>query len=321
MVALTQEAEFKKFPDIVNAGPKVCDGFYSARDRLLVLTTRRTDNDYDLVSRTGEPLFKKGMDQKDMLRGIYPTPMPGQPPIQPEQVIQAMEFALILKHMDQDGERATLSHDGTRQLLYAVGFLPRNVMVPEWVQYGLASFFETPLGSPWGSFGQPSYVHVPAMKDLKRAGKLEGSNLETMLKVVKDAYFRQAALSKGGEMETTRAQATAWSLCYFLMRKELPKLQAYCRELSRMPRDLELDEEALLGCFARAFNAWDAERQVPRTAELEKLAERWHRDVNEVDILFKDAQELQTFVTTETAKIKKAIEKGTLGNPNPMGGP
>jgi len=316
VVLATTEAELKDYRDKLSAGPKIVDGFYAPRDKLLVLSTRRTDLNYDLVAKMAEPLFKNGMEPQRMLKGLTPTLQPGQGPVtrdQQENWYQAQEFALILKHMDMEGERATISHDATRQLLYTTGLLPRNVETPEWLLFGMASFFETPLGAAWGSFGQPNSIHLPAFRDLKKTGKLEGTAYDTMVKVITDGYFRQAVAGKDKEAEMARAQATAWSLGNFLMRKELAKLQAYCKELGRMPRDLELDEEALLGCFARAFDAWDNVGKVPDRGKLETLANRWYTEM--LNVLNLEAPELLTFVADKVKEVIKHPPQNPMGNP------
>jgi hypothetical protein len=100
------------------------------------------------------------------------------------------------------------------------------------------------------------------------------------------------------------------------MRKEPRKLMAYGKELSKMPRDLELDDEALLGCFARAFDAWDNTRKVATRGELEKLANRWYLEMASTNL---ESQPLLDFMAKETSTIKDAIMKGTLTNPS--GGP
>ena len=49
-------------------------------------------------------------------------------------------------------------------------------------------------------------------------------------------------------------RASAWALTYFLAQQKLTGLQAYFKELSKMPRDIDLDDKALIACFARAMN-------------------------------------------------------------------
>ncbi len=48
-----------------------------------------------------------------------------------------------------------------------------------------------------------------------------------------------------------------------------------------MPRNIELDDEVLLGCFTRAFGAVDANNKVDKT-KLAKLAKEWNSYIDNV---------------------------------------
>src|SRR5439155_892122 len=89
------------------------------------------------------------------------------------------------------------------------------------------------------------------------------------------------------EADRLKARATAWSLTYFLAQKKLDGLQRYFKELSKMPRDLELTDEVLLGCFARAFDAVDANKRVD-TGKLTNLANQWYSYSNDVPLEAED---------------------------------
>ena len=41
---------------------------------------------------------------------------------------------------------ASASHEGTRQIFAETGLLPRNVLAPEWVRFGITALFESPKG-------------------------------------------------------------------------------------------------------------------------------------------------------------------------------
>ena len=56
------------------------------------------------------------------------------------------------------------------------------------------------------------------------------------------------------EFLNAKAQATAWSLYYYLARADQAGLTRFHAELSKMPRDLPLDENTRVLAFARAFN-------------------------------------------------------------------
>src|SRR5207244_2366018 len=75
-------------------------------------------------------------------------------------------------------------------------------------------------------------------------------------------------------------------------------LVRYYRELAKMPRDLEFDDQTLLLCFARAFNCLDAKGEKPDDAKLTELAKEWHRFIDltppESEDVFKDIQQRQS---------------------------
>ncbi len=97
---------------------------------------------------------------------------------------------LLLKALENEWDQTNTTHETSRQLLFASGLLPRNVNVPEWILFGMGSFFETPLQSPWASTCVPSPYWMPRFKDYVKAKKYESSERDTMIKLITDEYFR-----------------------------------------------------------------------------------------------------------------------------------
>src|SRR5207244_97163 len=104
-------------------------------------------------------------------------------------------LVLVEKAAQTEAERATISHAATRQLLFATGLLPRHVDVPEWIQYGLSSFFETPAGAFYPGVGLPSWTNLLKFKYYNAKKRLRPSG-DVLLRVVADKYFRTAADSE-----------------------------------------------------------------------------------------------------------------------------
>jgi hypothetical protein len=183
-----------------------------------------------------------------------------------------------------------MSHEASRQLSFASGLLPSKVNVPEWLQFGMGSFFETPLQSPWPTVGAPNPYWLPRFKEFNSGKnaklKYESSPYRTLVKVITDGYFREGVavgLIRGEkaadranrvraaqEGQLRKARAAAWALTFYLAREHLPSLQRYFKELSRQPRDIELDQKTLLTCFQKAFSGED----------LTRLANRWVTYIN-----------------------------------------
>jgi hypothetical protein len=210
------------------------------------------------------------------------------------------------KLFDDQLIRSTYSREGTRQLLFESGLLPRHVHTPEWIAQGLAGYFETPMGAPYVSVGLPSWNQVVNLKYLRVQSKLEKPG-DVLRKVITDQYFRSshrlfADLNDASDKEKINgrirdefdaARGTAWSLIYYLIERErTPELVIrYCRELDSLPRDLDLDDRALEACFAKVFNLGEARN--PLRLDNDKLnafAERWFQNMAGVSLELPDLQ-------------------------------
>jgi hypothetical protein len=299
VIVLTSKADdFEQMRKIFTSGPLVVDGFFARRESLAVMHSQRQDDPYKALSTFWENWKSKGYQRYELLQGNTGRPKSGVPQNQKEafamgdtsaliNIAEAQMLSLMLKALEQEAELATVSHDASRQLLFASGLLPRNVAVPEWVLFGMGSFFETPLQSPWPTIGAPSPYYLPRWRELKGKGANEGglekTAVDTLRKVVTDGYFRTlpSADKPDGEEHVhyeaalRKARTASWALAYFLAQKHLDGLRHYFVELSKMPRDIELDDTVLLGCFARAFGCVDGNNKVDE-AKLKALASEWY---------------------------------------------
>jgi hypothetical protein len=282
----------------------VVDGFFARRESLAVMHSQRQDDPYKALSTFWENWKAKGFLRFELLQNKNTSGVPKDGV--PQNVRQAAQassatgdysalvniaeaqmLALMLKALEQEAELATVSHDASRQLLFASGLLPRNVAVPEWILFGMGSFFETPLQSPWPTIGAPSPYYLPRWRELKgkdpAQGGLEKTAVDTLKKVVTDGYFRSLpSQSKTNNAEhllyeasLRKARTASWALTYFLAQKHLDGLRRYFAELSKMPRDIELDDTVLLSCFARAFGCVDGNNKVDE-GKLRALANDWY---------------------------------------------
>jgi hypothetical protein len=301
VVVLTTKADdFEQLHKVLTSGPLVVDGFFARRESLAVMHSQRQDDPYKALSTYWENWKSKGYMRFELLQNKNTSGVPKDGV--PQNVRQAAQagdlaslvniaeaqmLALMLKALEQEAELATVSHEASRQLLFASGLLPRNVAVPEWILFGMGSFFETPLQSPWPTIGAPSPYYLPRWRELKDKGSapggLEKTPVDTLKKVVTDGYFRSLpAQSKTNNSEhllyeasLRKARTVSWALAYFLAQKHLDGLRRYFAELSKMPRDIELDDTILLNCFARALGCVDGNNKVDE-GKLKGLANEWY---------------------------------------------
>jgi hypothetical protein len=299
----------------------VADGFTTRRDNLTILSRERLDKQYKALSEYVGPqmqIFDKG----SLLAGKRSPKSLGRPT---REYHLASTFALMLRSLEADSEIASISHEAPRQLLSAIGLTRRNVFAPEWLQFGMGSFFETGKGAPWGGAGGANWIYLAEYKERathRMSGRLE-KPLDALKGVVSDRFFRETT---HGQNETAllKARTMAWSLTYFLAHRKLGNDQSglirYYRELARMPRDLEFDGDSLLVLFARAFDCLDAKGEKPDDAKLSQLSEEWNRFIEltplEGEEVVKDLRNNQNEFksTTKPGEKKEADDKPVGGD-------
>jgi hypothetical protein len=195
-----------------------------------------------------------------------------------QELKEAQTIALAKTAIEHDSMVAAVSYETTRQLVAATDLLPRNVEAPRWLLFGLGSFFQTPVGSWWSEVGMTSDMYFNGNNGYRRLankGKLDRADPALEL-VITDGYFR-AAIATNDPAAIQKARTMAWALTYFLMRERLDGVLAYCQELSKMPRDMELSAQALTACFARAFDLADTTRRgVINRSRFSSLASEWY---------------------------------------------
>jgi hypothetical protein len=317
LAVLTDKTDdLHRFHAILTSGPMVGDGFFARREGLTVLSSRRLDESYDALDKFGQSRFwSNGLDRQAVLAGQKPKGT-----TDPEIFRDAQLVALLLKAMETEAQRTTVSHNASRQLLYSAGLLPRNVSAPEWFLFGMGSFFETSPQAPWPTIGGPSFYWLPLFRELKA----EKTPYDTLRTVVTDGYFRTvpprgeagSLVRKAHDEALRKARATSWALTYWLAKEKVDGLRRYCKELGKLPRDLELDESTLLEAFARALNAVDGANK-PDPAKLATLAERWFDFMNNETL---DSEGLRKQIKEYYKDNQQTIEK--MSNPGgPGGGP
>jgi hypothetical protein len=163
-----------------------------------------------------------------------------------------------------------------------------------------------PLQSPFGGVGAASPYWMPRFRESykakhynkDRSATANPSSYDALVRTVTDGGFRakpepvvlqpgdtpEIVANRAKEANLRRARASAWSLTFFLARQELPGLKRYLKELSRMPRDVELDDKVLLTCFAKAFDCLNADKSVNKAKLTSLVADRWVKYVNDTPL-------------------------------------
>jgi hypothetical protein len=271
--------------DVFDSASAVDEGFYSRGDNVAILSATRLDYAYvALKTVTSRLLANRSWSPQVLLAGKGSK--------QPDfELYRAQTLALVQKFMEDEAERATIAYEGTRQLLAAIDFVPRTVELPQWADFGVASFFTTPKESFWSGVGTTGSAYFRKYKTWEQtlnnaspSGEaLEKNSAEALKAVVTDRNFRLIKDSPHKEKATAKARTMAWALTLFLAEKKLDDLRRYFDELRNVPRDLELDEDALLTVFARAFNLQSDNNTIDES-RLASLAEAWYTYMRQTPI-------------------------------------
>jgi len=278
-VVVADPKEFAEKQKAWGSLPLVGDGFLPRRDNVMVLSAEHLDESFALLQKNNLGLVKRVPRGEFLSGSIWPSTAQKKWSPRDREVMRSaptvaymQTLILVEKALAAEAERATISHEATRQLLFATGLLPRNVEVPEWIQYGLASFFETPPGAFYPGVGLPSWSNLIDFKYHRQKSKL-GSAKDVLLDLVSDRYFLRAResarrldasrfrpehLANQAKDDQEIARSTAWALVYYLAKEgKLQALLEYSQELDRLPRDLELSPRVLRACFSRALRLPD----------------------------------------------------------------
>jgi len=300
----------------------VADGFTPRRDNLIVLSARRLDGDYTTLEKNTQQLWAQArVNRDDLVSGAVWDLKVAKDNFFMMSAVQTL--ALMQKAMEEEAERAAISHEGVKQLLYATGVLPRFVNVPEWVEFGMASFFDTPQGALYPGVALPSWSQLVAFKHFRKYNRLGGSAQAALTGTITNAFFRQAREADGGDQDKGEkpseqleiARATAWSFVYYLgQNKRMSAMLRLGQELNQLPRDLDLDDATLQGCFARAFEMVDPKdpRKVD-PARLKNLADAWFADLLAVNL---EVPEVETMYLGRRAAASMPPRPRTQQNPN-----
>ena len=265
--------EYQDLRKAFDSVPTADDGFYDRREDLVFLSATPQDEGYDALDKSTKDLWSQGWTRQDLLEGKTKSP----PNSDSVTIVRNQVKTLLLRALENESELAAVSHEGTMQLASVTGLIPRTVSAPDWVQFGTASFFETPKGAWWQGTGAPSHLYLKKFQDWDVKKKLDTPPETALKKVITDEYFREARKSNQ-DAAWTKARTMTWALTFFLFETHLDELMAYYQELGKLPRDMEFDDEILMGCFARAFKIADsANPNQPKQDALHRLGMDWYK--------------------------------------------
>jgi hypothetical protein len=281
------------------------EGLFAPRDNLAVFSSTRLDEAFQALQKLVEQQWNNGWPESVLARGRAKLKLGMDP--DPDKPARAETLELVYQAMKEEALLAAVSYEGTRQLITASGLLPQGVEAPQWIDFGLASFLNTPRGAYWPGIGGPNMQNLATIQLwAKRKDKnLEPNALEALQAVVTDRYFQEVKEAKAKETkeeakaregQLKRARVMAWALTFFLAQKHPDGLMRYYEELANMPRDLRFDRDVLLGAFGRAFGLTEAGNPAALDkAKADVFARKWYAYVKsaliEVDSYYREYEQ------------------------------
>jgi hypothetical protein len=332
----------------VGGMPLPADGFTPRRENIIIMSPKPRVSDpvhaeFELLLNNKlaelnnklQQNFKVSITREDLLSGEINKNKDAN---KAALFIAAAQTAVMLsKSIEAEAERATVTSETIRQLLVASESFPRNVQIPEWMVEGLAAFFETPIGAVYPTVGAPSWTHLISFKYLRNIKRLDDPT-ETLRNVITDKYFQAAreataqfvstSGSADGSSDQARREAkqawemarcTSWSFVFYLSEsKQLGDLFKYGKELDKLPRDMDLDEPVLQGCFARGFGITDPKD--PRRINQKKmkdLARGWFESMQGVNLALVDVQTFLLQKREQEDAVPGSVQTGTTTSDQP----
>jgi hypothetical protein len=189
------------------------DGFYSVEHDILVLSPERLDEVGQTFVRQAQQIYQAGASRTALLEGKGPPiDVNGIKGKTKEDVARMQTIALVDRLVEDNATVATISREGSLQLLYATGRLPRYVELPEWTNHGVANFHTRPKDPAFitnaegktsiavataTGYGGPNYTlqryfredYKELLDTLDRKAR-DGDRAALLKNILTDAYFR-----------------------------------------------------------------------------------------------------------------------------------
>lgn len=280
-VIVGESSEFRRYRDTFEATNLVADGFHARRENLAVFSARRLDR-ASMNFETQMAEVKRKFNVKELMAGKLPTKGDANAPKYAE-FARASTLVMVDAALQREAEIAAATHEGTKQIFAETGLLPRNVLAPEWLKFGIAALFEMPKGPFPGGAGQvkvaahpggggPNWAYMRYFEEMKDSKILtKDKAIDAFIKTVLDAHYMAAKRmeriekeirpGEEGESKSTpsaqlydQARTYSWAVVYFLAKEHFDRFEKLLAEISALPRDAELDADSVINAFARAYD-------------------------------------------------------------------
>jgi hypothetical protein len=222
--------EFRRLVGVLNAPHPVVDGVYAPDYDVLVLSPEAADAEVGRTfQRQANANYKLGVDREMLLHPEgYTVRQPrgfklnadNNPQVadgkSPDEVARLMTWAMADAFFQRDSEVAAVSREGSRQLLYASGLMPRYVSQPLWLTHGSAAFFQRPRGAVFTEgpddktvatvalstgYGVPNFAQQKLFREFLDKKQFHKDAGVVVRNVVTDGYFAAATAAAAVDLD------------------------------------------------------------------------------------------------------------------------
>jgi hypothetical protein len=202
--------------------PIVSDAFYVANHNVVVLSPERLDDTGRSFLEIMKADYDTGWNREKLLKGIIPNAKPLPEKTEFGEMFRMCTSALVDRAMELEANEGAITRDCNRQLFVSSGILPQHVVLPKWLDQGLANLLSKPknpgviagdtpdkplmvYGYASG-YGTPNYLMFREWKKLKARQEIaigqpqalqSEANMaiaakSVLLAVLSDSYFEAA---------------------------------------------------------------------------------------------------------------------------------
>ncbi len=197
-------ADVTRMRAALDGSPVVSDSFYSPGTNLVVLSPERLDEAGRSFTKLASERYSVGWNRDELLKGVAPAPSAGQ---NPAEAVQMMTISLIDRALDEEMTMAAVTRECTRQLFSASGAVAQHVVLPEWLDSGLACVLQKPKGPVYtqdpkqgtlmtvglaSGYGTPNFVLLRQYREMRATGELNPDAVEMLKNTLGDGYFGAA---------------------------------------------------------------------------------------------------------------------------------
>lgn len=234
-VLFNEYRDYHDFVSAANASSSGSSGFWDARRNVCVFHDGAAGEETAALENIHKGI-KDVAEQARRQRG------------DPNLVRFAKAVELLVEVSRENASVRSVTRAATLQMAGSTGLLPRQVMVPQWVRDGLATYFESPIDAAWSGVGAVSDKRLASERTALPFDQIIGDQVAGSLPPA------------GGR---SREGGPSWALTHYLFENRLPELITYYRMIGEMPADVVLGPDVLAQVFSRAFGG------SPRQVELD----------------------------------------------------